>query len=100
MLTCEERRDIPTEVSQGYPKKTGAVNHSGVNVHELIAELSRRVRENGDFPHEVGFFLGYPPSDVKCFIEERFRKCREVYWKVWNTSRDIEQLTVRELATV
>lgn len=49
------------------------LGYSGVNVHELIAELSRRVRENGDFPHEVGFFLGYPPSDVKCFIEEHCR---------------------------
>lgn len=107
------------------------MGYDGGNVHEFIAELSRRVRERGDFPHEVGFFLGYPPSDVKCFIEEhcrsgmsecrkcrhcklvgcwkvyshentarlcfeRYRKCQEVYWKVWNTSRDIEQLTVRE----
>ena len=27
--------------------------------------------ESGEFPHEVGLFLGYPPEDVKGFIDHR-----------------------------
>ena len=27
--------------------------------------------ESGEFPHEVGLFLSYPPEDVKGFIDHR-----------------------------
>ena len=29
--------------------------------------------ESGEFPHEVGLFLSYPPEDVKGFIDHRAR---------------------------
>ena len=29
-----------------------------------VAQLIRRFRESGEFPHEVGLFLSYPPEDV------------------------------------
>lgn len=31
--------------------------------------LYRRFRESPSFPHEVGFFLGYPPEDVLGFMQ-------------------------------
>ena len=39
--------------------------------------------ESGDFPHEVGLFLSYPPEDVKGFINHRAGgfKCAGL-WKV------------------
>ena len=40
----------------------------------------------GEFPHEIGLFLDYPPDDVKCFMKNE--KCenqlRNGYWKVYN----------------
>jgi len=31
---------------------------------EYLMRLSKRLNENGDFPHEIGLFLGYPVKDV------------------------------------
>ena len=40
--------------------------------------------ESGEFPHEVGLFLSYPPEDVKGFIDHRASgfKCAGL-WKVY-----------------
>ncbi|MCR4819055.1 MAG: DUF3793 family protein [Fretibacterium sp.] len=43
-----------------------------------------RVRYRQEFPHEIGFFLDYPPDDVMCFMEHPEAKCRMAgYWKVY-----------------
>ena len=34
-----------------------------------IVQLIRHMAEDGKFPHEVGLFLGYPPEDVRCFMQ-------------------------------
>ena len=49
-----------------------------------VAELVIRMREQKEFPHEVGLFLGYPPEDVHGFIENRAQcaKCIGA-WKVY-----------------
>ena len=40
--------------------------------------------DGGDFPHEVGLFLGYPAEDVRGFIENRAAGCKCVgCWKVY-----------------
>lgn len=36
---------------------------------EMLRYLRRRFYESEAFPHEVGFFLGYPPEDVLGFME-------------------------------
>lgn len=84
-----------------------------------ITELIRRLREYNEFPHEVGLFLGYPPEDVKGFIEKRaadckcvgcwkvygdmdtaqrlfaqYKKCTDVYCKLFAKGKTIEQLIV------
>lgn len=86
---------------------------------KCIVRLSRRLKESEEFPHEIGLFLGYPPEDVKGFIEnraegykcsgcwkvygneqeakrrfERFRKCTSIYCSQWNRGKSIECLTV------
>lgn len=49
-----------------------------------IARLRRRMVEDGEFPHEVGLFLGYPAEDVRGFIENRAAHCKYVgFWKVY-----------------
>lgn len=49
-----------------------------------LRELTRRLREGEDFPHEIGLFLGYPPEDVAGFMTHRGKNCKCVgCWKVY-----------------
>ena len=84
-----------------------------------VARLACRFRESGEFPHEVGLFLSYPPEDVKGFIAHRandfkcaglwkvygdeekaralftkYRKCTEIYCALWQNGSRLEQLAV------
>ena len=84
-----------------------------------LCHLCRRLEEQEDFPHEIGLFLGYPLEDVEGFIANKgknckctgcwkvycneeeavrrfrqFKKCAEVYRKLWEQGRSVEQLTV------
>lgn len=89
------------------------------NCEQCIAQLSRRIRCQRDFPHEIGLFLGYPPEDVQGFMENQaenckcvgcwkvygdeeaarkkfaqYKKCTRVYCEQWKKGKDIERLTV------
>lgn len=84
-----------------------------------ICQLGQRLRQQKEFPHEIGLFLGYPPEDVCGFIENQacgfkcvgcwkvygdedaakkkfaqYKKCTSVYCDRWAKKRDIERLTV------
>lgn len=49
-----------------------------------VVQLIRRLRQNEDFPHEIGLFLGYPAEDVRGFIENSAKGCKCVgCWKVY-----------------
>ncbi|MCI9271323.1 MAG: DUF3793 family protein [Dorea sp.] len=83
-----------------------------------IVQLVQRLEDDGEFPHEIGLFLGYPPEDVYGFIENRaegykcagewkvygdvdkakkmfakYRKCKEVYCAQFAQGKSIERLT-------
>ena len=46
--------------------------------------LIGKMRSNAEFPHEVGLFLGYPPEDVRGFMENRAAGFKLIgYWKVY-----------------
>lgn len=93
------------------------------NVNLGVAQLANRMKKEADFPHEIGLFLGYPPEDVHGFIYHRyegctcvgdwrvygdaeaakerfarFRKCKEVYRRLWAEGRSVEALTVKTSA--
>ena len=84
-----------------------------------MMRTKRRLFENRSFPHEIGLFLGYPLDDVIGFIRnegrnckytgfwkvycneeeaarifEKFRKCRDVYMRLWQQGKSVLQLTV------
>ena len=84
-----------------------------------VEALSERVRRSADFPHEVGFFLGYPAEDVVGFIRygggrskcsgcwqvyhdvesaqrqfERIHKCIRVYCRCYDSGSTVSRLTV------
>lgn len=54
------------------------------SLDRCLERLAQRIREKGEFPHEIGIFLGYPLEDVVGFIENRgenFKLCG--CWKVY-----------------
>lgn len=54
------------------------------SIAECVAELALRVQQEGDFPHEIGLFLGYPLEDVVGFTQHRGKECKcSGYWKVY-----------------
>lgn len=84
-----------------------------------LNRLAGRLTSEGEFPHEIGLFLGYPLEDVQGFIRNhgknslctgcwkvygnlcearrcfaRFEKCRDIYRRLWNEGKSIYQLTV------
>lgn len=84
-----------------------------------ISCLVRHLKEDDSFPHEIGLFLGYPPSDVKSFMNsqrdgvkctgcwkaysnqeeaertfEKYRKCTRAYRREMRNGRTLESLAV------
>ena len=58
--------------------------YSGCNETGCLCELCKRLNREGDFPHEIGLFLSYPPEDVRGFMEHRDQGCKCVgCWKVY-----------------
>lgn len=60
---------------------------------KCLAALTRKLRSGGEFPHEIGLFLSYPPEDVKGFIENRAAnyKCCGI-WKVYGDEQKAKEL--------
>lgn len=64
---------------EGYPKG---------DAKTCIGCLKRKLQDGGDFPHEIGLFLGYPPVDVAGFIENHGQGCKCVgTWKVYGDEK-------------
>ena len=84
-----------------------------------VGRLMKKLRKDGEFPHEIGLFLGYPPEDVQGFMElgpdcckctgcwkvygdeaaaqrkfAQYKKCTRVYCDRWDKGADIERLAV------
>ena len=63
--------------------------YSGRNSSCCLKELIRRLKTREDFPHEIGLFLGYPPEDVRLFIENEARNYKFVgCWKVYSNEAE------------
>lgn len=109
-------QDLKHSYAKELLNSLGYIPHStGLSVVRLI----ERLNEVEDFPHEIGLFLGYPPEDVRGFIEkgsrsykckgywkvysdkekalrlfEKYRHCTSVYAEKWAQGRSIDKLTV------
>lgn len=107
-LESKEVREILR--AAGYPEG----DLSAVFVH-----LGKRLSIYQEFPHEIGLFLGYPLEDVQGFIEnkgknfqccgcwkvycnecekkklfEQYKRCGQIYMKLFLRGRTVWQLTV------
>ena len=90
-----------------------------IDTERALSRLRNRIAENEDFPHEIGIFLDYPLGDVIGFIDNegrnfkcvgcwkvycnecssrkkfaQFKKCQQVYRRLWQQGRSVLQLTV------
>ena len=88
--------------------------------NRCLAELRRKLQAEGDFPHEIGLFLGYPAEDVDGFINhksigcklvgtwkvygdenkarmtfDKYNKCSRLYYEQYQKGRTVDKLTVR-----
>ena len=51
---------------------------------QCVKRLSDKLKNQEQFPHEIGLFLGYPAEDVKGFIENGAKGCKGAgCWKVY-----------------
>lgn len=70
----------------------GQAGYSEIKPLPCLRELIRRLNANQAFPHEIGLFLGYPPEDVRGFIEHRGQGCKCVgCWKVYGDENAARQ---------
>ena len=77
MLERDLNQPLAYEILRAYAyPKTG--------VMERIMFLISRLKDCDTFPHEIGLFLGFPPADVKGFIEGKPCKCTGL-WKVFES---------------
>ncbi len=54
-----------------------------------ITTLIRHLRENSEFPHEIGLFLSYPAEDVQGFIANKGKDYK--YSGPWKVYGDVEE---------
>lgn len=81
-LLCEDV--APLLRDRGYPREAP---------DRCVLRLMDRLRENSDFPHEIGLFLGYPPEDVLGFIEHGAADAKCVgCWKVYGDAEKAQAL--------
>ena len=84
------RRDLGHPLAMELLRRQGYVCG---NCGRCVAHLCRRMRENRDFPHEVGLFLSYPPEDVLGFMENRAENCKCAgLWKVYGDEKRAQEL--------
>lgn len=63
--------------------------HIDMVLERLIERIIAYKSNIGEFPHEMGIFLGYPLEDVQGFIEHKGKNYRySGYWKVYG---DVEK---------
>ena len=58
------------------------------DIQQCISNLKDRVSHTYGFPHEIGFFLGYPSCDVCDFIENKKRCLTIGCWKCFNNKEE------------
>ena len=103
----------------GVAKFLKKYGYESTEIKYALSRLKSRIGENNEFPHEIGIFLDYPLGDVigfivnqgrnfkcagcwKVYCDEcacrktfaKYKKCRDVYVRLWQQGRSVLQLTV------
>ena len=108
--------DLANKTASCMLKKLG---YTDLSPESAIAHLAELINRTGDFPHEIGLLLGYPPGDVMGYIQNsgknckcsgcwkvycnecearktfrRFDKCKEMYRLMFQKGKTVCQLTI------
>lgn len=73
------QKDLMDEQAKSLLREQG---YDGLAPAGCLSRLRQRLTQEPEFPHEIGLFLGYPPEDVRGFMEHRPCKCVGC-WKVY-----------------
>lgn len=76
-LKCDLENSEARELLTSY-------GYSCDSVDCCVMRLISRLESSDSFPHEIGLFLGYPPKDVKGFIENKAESKYVGYWRVYD----------------
>ena len=112
------RRDLSHPLAQHLLRCHG---YEAGSCEKCVVRLAKKLRRRGDFPHEIGLFLGYPPEDVQGFICQgpdcckctgcwkvygdpeaaqrkfaQFKHCTSVYRRRWSETGDLDRLAVAD----
>ena len=112
------RLDLKNEQAQKTLRQAG---YGDETPERCIGNLIKRFQRSGEFPHEIGLFLSYPPEDVQGFIDHnakdfklsglwkvygdetyaraafaRYKKCTDIYCRSWRSGASLERLAVAE----
>ncbi|MFR3995812.1 MAG: DUF3793 family protein, partial [Turicibacter sp.] len=69
------------------------IGYPSINLKECLNFLKKRLMLSEEFPHEIGFFLGYPYEDVIGFIEHQGKDyVYKGYWKVYANVEEMKNL--------
>lgn len=85
---------LSRDLKNGYAKELlNSLGYIPYSAELSVVRLINRFEESADFPHEIGLFLGYPPEDVRGFIEQGSRgyKCKGC-WKVYSDEERAKRL--------
>lgn len=113
------KRSLSCPEIEGFLRGSGYGGFGKFGIGTALSTLRSRLQGSGEFPHEIGIFLGYPIGDVVGFIRNkgqnckctgcwkvycdergaaetfaRYKKCEEVYTRLWEQGRSVRQLTV------
>lgn len=114
------RSDLSHETAAALLRRQG---YNTGSCEQCVVKLIQKLRQQEEFPHEIGLFLGYPPEDVRGFMEcgpacckctgcwkvygdeeaakkkfSQYKKCTRVYCDQWAKGKDIERLAVKDRA--
>lgn len=72
------------------------LGYSKGGINTVLRQLKERMTENGDFPHEIGAFLGYPPKDVIGFVKNKGSNCLcSGWWKVYHNAENAKKMFLK-----
>lgn len=72
------------------------LGYSKGGINTVLRQLKERMTENGDFPHEIGAFLGYPPKDVIGFVKNKGSNCLcSGWWKVYHDAENAKKMFLK-----
>lgn len=81
---CLQRYGYLNDLPQTPAKEKCAID-LGKMCRQLAGRMERYYNGEIPFPHEIGFFLQYPPEDVEAFIANKGKNyLLSGYWKVYH----------------